>query len=144
MSRTLSILVVDDIPLMRTMLVKYVQSLGKKIFGSGKAAVELTISEAPNGRAALERLHEAPVDLIFLDLMMPEMDGLTFLHFKGQEPGIQRIPVIVCSAVGEDEIVQRARSLGASAYVTKPFKLASLETEVRDVIKREFKDVALS
>lgn len=117
------------------MLVKYVQTLGKKIFSATNRNVDLKVLEAPNGKIALERIAEESVDMIFLDLMMPEMDGLTFLDRKRQNSEYEKMPVIVCSAVGEDDVVQKARDLGAASYVTKPFKLKALETEFRRTVE---------
>lgn len=138
MTRTVTIMIVDDIPLMRTMLVKYVQTLGKKVFSSAGHDVDIDIIEAPNGKIAFEKLCGQEVNLIFLDLMMPEMDGLTFLDQKKRDQSYTDIPVIVCSAVGEDDIVEKARQLGAHAYVTKPFKLKSLEVEFQTTVDRYF------
>ncbi len=136
MHSSMTIMVVDDIPLMRTMLVKYVQTLGKKVFEALGPSVQLRIVEAPNGKVALEKLQDEDVKIIFLDLMMPEMDGLTFLSRKQEQANLADIPVIVCSAVGEDEIVERAKKLGASAYIQKPFKMSSLEVEFRDTVSK--------
>lgn len=134
MENQITILVVDDIPLMRTMLVKYVQTLLKKMLPSRD--MEFKILEAPNGRVALEKLQEEPINLIFLDLMMPEMDGLTFLNRKREIEEYEKIPVIICSAVGEDEVIEKARSLGASSYITKPFKLRTLEEQFRQTVNQ--------
>jgi len=74
------------------------------------------------------------VDLIFLDLMMPEMDGLTFLALKKDDPKISAIPVIVCSALGEKETVERACELGATGYIVKPFTLKAVEEKFREAL----------
>ena len=66
---TRTILVVDDIPLMRTMLVKYIKSLGLKILNEAIGVNGLEILEAANGADALDILHDYEVDLMFLDLM---------------------------------------------------------------------------
>ncbi len=134
-----TILVVDDIPLMRTMLVKYVQTLASKISSSTHSPLEVEVIEAPNGKVAIETLKERPVNLVFLDMMMPEMDGLTFLSVKKANPEIAPVPVIVCSAVGEKETVERARELGANAYITKPFTMKSIEEKFREAVTAYFK-----
>ncbi|MBI4583481.1 MAG: response regulator [Planctomycetes bacterium] len=134
-----TILVVDDIPLMRTMLVKYVQTLAHKISSSAHFPLEVEVIEAPNGKVAIETLKERPVNLVFLDMMMPEMDGLTFLSVKKTHPEIATVPVIVCSAVGEKETVERARELGANAYITKPFTMKSIEEKFREAVTTYFK-----
>ncbi len=128
------ILVVDDIPLMRTMLVKYIRTLGMKILKDEFGIPAIDVIEAPNGKVALEKMKEQPVDLIFLDLMMPEMDGLTFLGIKRENPQFSEIPVIVCSALGEKDTVDKARDLGARSYIMKPFTLKTIEQNIREAI----------
>ena len=128
------ILVVDDIPLMRTMLVKYIRTLGMKILKDERGIPSIEVIEAPNGKVALEKMKEQPVDLIFLDLMMPEMDGLTFLGIKRESPQFSDIPVIVCSALGEKDTVDKARDLGARSYIMKPFTLKTIEQNLREAM----------
>jgi len=130
-----SILVVDDIPLMRTMLVKYIKTLGTKILKEKFGIPAIDVLEAPNGKVALEKMGEQQVDLIFLDLMMPEMDGITFLGIKRENPQFAKIPVIVCSALGERETVDRAKELGASSYIMKPFTLKTIEENLREALE---------
>jgi CheY-like chemotaxis protein len=134
MANKKTILVVDDIPLMRTMLVKYIKTLGTKILKENFDIPGIDVIEAPNGKVALEKMTEQPVDLIFLDLMMPEMDGLTFLSLKQQDPSLSGIPVIVCSALGEKETVEKAKNLGAAGYIVKPFTMRSVEEMMREVM----------
>ena len=129
-----TILIVDDIPLMRTILLKYVKTLAMKAFAGELGVGGVQIVEASNGKAALEKLGQEDVDLIFQDLMMPEMDGLTFLARKKENPRISAIPVIVCSALGEKETVERARELGAVSYIMKPFTLKTVEEKVREAL----------
>ena len=131
---TRTILVVDDIPLMRTMLVKYIKSLGLKILNEAIGVRGLEILEAANGVDALKLLHDYDVDLVFLDLMMPEMDGLSFLKAKQEDKAIADIPVIVCSALGEKETVEEAESLGAIGFIVKPFTMKSVEDKFREAL----------
>lgn len=135
MSQRMTILVVDDIPLMRTILVKYVKSLGLKILSENLGVDGLEILEASNGKEALQCLKGRRVQMIFLDLMMPEMDGLTFLGMKKADPAIAGIPTIVCSALGEKETVERAKALGARSYIVKPFNMKSVEEKFRDALE---------
>lgn len=131
---TRTILVVDDIPLMRTMLVKYIKTLGLKILREAIGVKGLEILEAANGADALDLLHDYDVDLVFLDLMMPEMDGLSFMRVKLEDDAIASIPVIVCSALGEKETVDEAESLGAVGFIVKPFTMKSVEEKFREAL----------
>ena len=134
MSQKKTILVVDDIPLMRTMLVKYIRTLGMKILKDEYGIQQIEVVEAQNGKVALEKMKEQAMDLIFLDLMMPEMDGLTFLGVKRETPQFSDIPVIVCSALGEKDTVDKARDLGAKSYIMKPFTLKTIEQNLREAM----------
>jgi len=129
-----TLLIVDDIPLMRTILAKYVKSLVTKVFAAELGAAGVDILEASNGKQALQKLSQEDVDLIFLDLMMPEMDGLTFLAKVKEDGKLNTIPVIVCSALGEKDTVERARALGAVSYILKPFTLKTVEEKVREAL----------
>jgi threonine synthase len=81
------ILVVDDTPEARRLIVRILQSQGN-----------FTITEAENGREALEIAKNDPPDLVVLDLMMPEMDGFTLLDRFEDEPALADVPVIVVTA----------------------------------------------
>ncbi len=135
MSNKKTILVVDDIPLMRTMLVKYIKTLGMKILKETCGIPAIDVLEAPNGKVALQKMKEQDVDLIFLDLMMPEMDGLTFLGVKRENPKFAGIPVIVCSALGEKDTIEKAKDLGARSYIMKPFTLRTIEENLREAME---------
>jgi two-component system, chemotaxis family, chemotaxis protein CheY len=80
-----------------------------------------SFGEAANGLEALERLALAAVDLIILDLNMPDIHGLEVLEFVRGHQAYRSIPVIVLTT--RDDDVSRAQALGAGAtvYLTKPF-----------------------
>ena len=131
------VMIVDDIPLMRVMLVKFVKTLGIKVFGElpGFEDVQtVEVVEATNGRVALEKLKRHDIHVIFLDLMMPEMDGLAFLRHKKAYSEIEYIPVIVCTAVGDSTARTQAADLGAKGYITKPFTLRSVEETLHSAL----------
>ncbi len=134
MSRQATVLVVDDIPLMRTILSKYVRNVGQKILSESDPNASIDVIEASSGQTALEALRRKSVDLVFLDLMMPEMDGLTFLEIKEKDPKLSSIPVVVCTALGEKETLAKAIELGALGYVLKPFTLKSIEDKLRQAL----------
>ena len=134
MTHRKTILVVDDIPLMRAILARYVKTLGAKILSEEGGATGIDVIEAASGEAALTRLRKDDIDLVFLDLMMPDMDGLTFLSLKQKEARIRSVPVVVCSALGEQETVDQARELGAVSYIVKPFTLQAVEEKFREAL----------
>src|SRR3954447_623245 len=104
------ILVVDDTHFNRRLLVRLLEDLGHRTV------------EAENGRVALDVLRAPdtePVDLILLDIEMPEMDGHETLAELKADDGLRDIPVIVVSSVDELESVVRCIRIGAADYLPK-------------------------
>jgi CheY-like chemotaxis protein len=112
------VLVVDDERLNRMLLRRALEAEGK------------VVSEAPDGRAALARLREEPVDVVLLDIVMPELDGYATLAAIKADPGLDHIPVIIISGVDELDSVVRCIEMGATDYLTKPFEPAILRARL--------------
>ncbi len=74
-----------------------------------------------NGREAISKLESDNFDLILLDLVMPEVDGFEVLRQRSMNNKWKNIPVIVFSTLGQDEDINRAKSLGANDYMNKTF-----------------------
>jgi two-component system, chemotaxis family, chemotaxis protein CheY len=78
---------------------------------------------AINGRDGLQKLAEHPdIDLIILDVNMPQINGLEFLGHAKANPAFAKIPVIIVSTEGKDEDILRGLNAGAAAYIKKPFQ----------------------
>ncbi len=78
---------------------------------------------ALNGREGLEKLAQTPdVDMVILDINMPELNGLEFLSHAKSNPALAKIPVVIVSTEGKEEDILRGLSAGASAYIKKPFQ----------------------
>jgi two-component system chemotaxis response regulator CheY len=118
-----NILIVDDSPIMRQVIKKTVQLSGIEIGA---------ILEAGHGKEGLEQARNNWVDLILTDINMPVMDGITFIQELKADDELKPIPVIVVSTEGRDDVVQKALDLGASHYITKPFRPEEIG---RDVLK---------
>ncbi len=103
-------LVVDDSRVNRLVLVRQIATLG------------LEALEAGNGEEALEllRAHAAAIDVVLLDVVMPELDGYETLAAMKADEAIRHIPVIMVSGVEELESVVRCIELGATDYLPKP------------------------
>jgi DNA-binding response OmpR family regulator len=105
-----------------------------------EAATELLTDEgyevaaAGNGMLALEKLHAQRPDVILLDLMMPVMDGWTFVEQLRKDPSIGSIPIILLSAVRRLE--DTAAELGAADYIRKPFDIDVLLGKIGAVLRR--------
>jgi diguanylate cyclase (GGDEF)-like protein len=94
------------------------------------------VETADNGRVALELAKLRPPDLILLDVMMPEMDGLTVLRRLRNSPATVNVPVIILTAKALAEDRVKGLDLGADDYITKPFDLEELLARVRTVLRR--------
>ncbi len=118
------ILVVDDDP-------DILQFVRVNLEGEGYDA-----ETAVNGRSALDAAKESPPDLVLLDVMMPEMDGLTVLRRMRSAPSTANVPVILLTAKALAEDRVSGLNLGADDYITKPFDVEELVARVRSVLRR--------
>lgn len=84
-----------------------------------------------DGASALEVLEEQKVDLILLDIMMPEMDGFEVCSKVLSNEKTKTIPVIFITAMSDEESIERAYDIGGKDYVTKPFKPKELLARVK-------------
>lgn len=94
---------------------------------------------AENGKQALEKIKIDQPDLVVADIMMPFVSGLELINFIRKDLG-STLPVIVISALEHDETVLEAFRLGASDFITKPFKPNELILR----IKKIFQEIELS
>lgn len=94
------------------------------------------IVTAENGREALEKMREGPVDLVLLDIMMPELDGYGVLEELRTDTALRDIPVVMISALEDINSVVRCIELGATDYLTKPFNPVLLKARVDNCIEK--------
>lgn len=112
------VLVVDDDRVNRLLLTRSIEREGHRV------------SSAENGRAALQLLHEDPPDVVLLDIVMPELDGVSVLERLKGDPTLQHLPVIMISAIDEIDSVVRCIEAGAEDYLPKPFDPVLLRARV--------------
>jgi sigma-B regulation protein RsbU (phosphoserine phosphatase) len=96
-----------------------------------------TVSRAENGRRALEMIAAEDFDVVLLDIMMPELDGYAVLERMRGEGILDRLPVIMISAVTELESVVRCIELGATDYLPKPFNTVLLRARVGATLEKK-------
>ena len=120
------ILIVEDSPTMRALLVSALEDLE----GSPK------ISEVESGFEALRQLPRESYDLILTDINMPDINGLELVSFVKTNEAYRSIPVIIVSTEGSDRDRDKGMSLGADAYVVKPFEPEDLRQLARDLLSR--------
>ncbi len=98
---------------------------------------DMTVSaECSNGLEALEALGKHGADVIVLDIIMPQMDGYSFLEALGEQQPEKMPKVVVVSALARDDFVARAISMGADYFMVKPFDGSTLISRLRDVSGR--------
>ena len=79
-----------------------------------------------DGTNAVDAIKQSKPDVLLLDVVMPEKDGLSVLEDLKDEVGIQKPVTIIMSAIGQEKVTQKAISLGATYYVVKPFDIELL------------------
>ncbi len=89
-----------------------------------------------SGRLALEVLRREKPDLVVLDLMLPDLDGLEVCRRMKQNEDTRSIPIVMVTAKGEEADVVAGIELGAEDYVTKPFSPRVLMARLRNVLRR--------
>jgi DNA-binding response OmpR family regulator len=120
-SERYSVLVVEDEPDTVLLLKHILRSAGYNVMG------------AMTGSEAIKKVADFKPDLILLDMMMPEMDGLETFRYLRQ---MTDVPVIVISAIGNKEDVVKALRLGIDDYLTKPFFNAEVVARAQAVLRR--------
>ncbi len=118
-----NILVVDDSATMRRMIIASLQTIKS-----------VTFHQAGNGLEAFEVLALHPIDLMFLDMNMPDMHGLELLGFLRSHPVYKGLPVIVLTTRGDDQSRLAALAAGASRYLTKPFTPPELTQAANELL----------
>jgi len=92
---------------------------------------EYDIVDATNGKDALKIVNDDHIDLILLDIMMPEMDGYEVCHKLKENPKNKNIPIIFLTAKTDEKSIEKAYDMGGVDYVTKPFLPKELQARVK-------------
>jgi two-component system phosphate regulon response regulator PhoB len=87
-----------------------------------------------NGAEVLDAVKAEPPDVLLLDWMMPELDGLEVCRLLKSNPATAAIPIVFLTAKSQESEIQRGLSLGAAGYVTKPFDALTLGDQVRGIV----------
>ncbi|MEO7456612.1 MAG: fused response regulator/phosphatase [Gemmatimonadaceae bacterium] len=120
-----TILVVDDNELNRDILTRRLQRSGH------------VVEVAEHGVRALEMMAATSFDLVMLDIMMPEMNGYEVLARLKADPRLQHVPVIMITAVDDEESIVRCIELGAEDHMPKPFNPALLKARVASSLAKK-------
>ncbi|CAJ35499.1 response regulator [Methanocella arvoryzae] len=115
------IMIVDDAAFMRTLLKNILFPKGYEIAG-----------EAENGAVAVDKYKELKPDLVTMDIVMPNVNGIEALkQIREFDPNAK---VIMCTAVGQENMVRAAIMSGAKGYIVKPFQAPKVLEEVQKVL----------
>jgi CheY-like chemotaxis protein len=98
-----------------------------------------SVDWAENGRIAFEMINQKMYDLILTDIMMPEMDGVTFI--EKSKPLLKKTPIILLTSAGDKQLVQKAQAFHASAYLLKPVLPPKLLEIVMETLQLEQEDL---
>lgn len=125
-------LIVDDIEDNRVLLERALRTSGYRV-----VSVEC-------GQAALSYLSNETPDIVLLDWMMPGLSGYETLQTIRERFSAASLPVIMCTAVGEEENIVEAMAAGANDYVTKPFSLPVLRARMARLLSQSEEVSALT
>lgn len=103
-------------------------------FFSTRSEIEV-VATAYNGFDIIKILPQVTMDVLLLDMIMPQMDGLGVLQWLREHPEVHRPKIIIFSAFGQEEIARNAVTLGVDYYVLKPFDLETLTKRISEVVK---------
>jgi len=118
------ILIVEDSPTMRQLLVFALRRMK-----------DVEILEAQDGMDGLRKLSSDHFDIALVDINMPVMDGLKLIRLMRSEESLKDIPIVVITTEGANEDRERALSLGANEYLTKPIQANRVLSVVKGLLK---------
>ena len=116
------ILVVDDEPFILKSLTFVLKKEG------------FHVESATNGVEAMETIQREKPDLVFLDIMMPKMNGLEVCQWIRQDPLLRDIYVIILTAKGQEADREKGLKIGADEYMTKPFSPSSVVRRIKEIL----------
>ena len=128
MADALRVVVVEDEGLIRMDVVATLQEAGYEVVGEGA-----------DGEEAIKLATELEPDLVVMDIKMPKLDGIS----AAEKIAELKIPVVLLTAFSQSDLVARAASAGAMAYVTKPFKPTDLLPAIQIALSRHEELVSL-
>jgi len=119
-----TILIVDDEEAYRKFLTKIIEKFLK---------AKVLSTNNPGDMFAI--LEKEKIDLIILDLQMPVMDGQTALRHIRTNTKTEKIPVLICSALGFETVVKNIVKLGINGFIIKPFEAPTVLNKIYNVLK---------
>jgi len=122
MDLSLKILIVDDFATMRKILNNILKEIGFT-----------NISQAANGKTALEKLKNTKFDLVFCDWNMPGMLGIDLLKTIRQDDELKKLPFVMVTAEAMKDNIIKAVKAGVTTYIEKPFSAETVRQELNKI-----------
>lgn len=122
------VLVVDDEPLIRMLLEQSLEEFEEH-------GVEILSAE--NGLEAVEVIRREKPDLVFLDVMMPKMNGFEVCSMVKKQLQLKDIHIVMLTAKGQEQDKLKAEDAGIDDYITKPFSIREVADKVSEILKIE-------
>ncbi|NDJ52573.1 MAG: response regulator [Chloroflexi bacterium] len=119
------ILIADDEAYIRLLIEDALEDFSEK---------GVTILTAQDGEAALRIIKDEEPSLVFLDVMMPKMNGFDVCQMVKNELGLAHVHIILLTAKGQRDDIERGQAVGADDYITKPFDTDRLVDQVAAVL----------
>ena len=119
------VIIVDDSAINRHLLGQLLRFLGAEVL------------EADGGRTAIDMISREPVDLVMLDIRMPDLDGFEVLSHLKSDPELSHIPVVMVSALDDSDAAVRCLEMGAEDYVNKPYEPTVLKARMRACLEKK-------
>jgi DNA-binding response OmpR family regulator len=117
------ILIVDDEPFILKSLTFVLRKEGFRV------------DSATNGMEAKEKIQQQKPDIVFLDIMMPKMNGLEVCQWLRQDPVLKGTYVIILTAKGQEADREKGLKIGADEYMTKPFSPSHVVNRIKELLK---------
>jgi two-component system alkaline phosphatase synthesis response regulator PhoP len=119
------VLIVDDEPHIRLLLERALEDLEDE-------GIEILLAD--NGKDALELIQAEKPALVFLDVMMPNMNGFDVCHTVKKELRLTNVHIVMLTAKGQEFDKQRGEEVGANIYMTKPFDPDEIRDKAEEVL----------
>ena len=132
MSEKTKVAIIDDNKDFVKLLTMYINS---------QADMEV-VGSINDGSGAIKLINETKPDILLLDIIMPERDGIAVLEDIAKDEELTMPTTIIMSAIGQEKITQKAISLGATYYIVKPFDMSTLVDRLRDLVEEDSEKIS--
>ena len=122
---SMNVLIVDDSSIVRSVIQMTLGMMATSVDGC---------SQAGNGKEALDVLAKQAIDVCFVDINMPVMNGIELIEAMKKDPKLKRIPIIVISTEGSTTRMDQLKGMGVEGYIRKPFTPEQFQEVVDQVL----------